>query len=99
MSETTATRRRRTVERRIQGVIVIYFSEELNTKGERVEISKVARQGQLVTLSARECARLDALGVLAPAGATVEDLQANTEAVYEEYRNARQSVAGMPEGY
>ena len=88
------TTRRRQVERRVSAVVILYNAELTDPDGKRVEVTRNASRGALVTLTPREAARLDALGMLAPVGATIADVESDAEIVLEAYRAARQSVSG-----
>jgi hypothetical protein len=81
------------VARRIQAVVVLYQSDELDAKGERIAVHKSAKRGELITLSPREEARLDSLGALAAPGVSVEQMDKDGEAILDSYRAARSSVS------
>ena len=88
----TAARRPRTVERRVAFLSVQFFSDELTPDGSRRETVRSATRGQLITLPVTEASRLDALGALAPEGATVQDIEDDLAAAYAAYQAARQTV-------
>lgn len=91
----TAARRPRTTERRIAFLSAQYFSEELGPDGVRRQTVRTGVRGEVVTLPLTEASRLDALGALAPEGATVEDIQRDLDSTYEAYQSARRNA---PEG-
>lgn len=92
MPEKTTARRARTVERRIQHLSVQFFSEELGVDGRRQQVVRTAVRGDLISLPLTEAARLDALGSLAPEGATVADVEADIAAAYSVYQASRRGV-------
>lgn len=89
----TPAKRPVSVARRVQMIIVLFESSELDAKGERVAVQKSAKRGEMITLSPREEARLDSLCALAPPGATIEEMDADSEAVLDAYRDARRAVS------
>jgi hypothetical protein len=83
----------KTVERRIQGVIVQYVSEGIGPDGEPRKTLETRRRGELATLSAQEAARLDGLAVLCPPDTSVEEMEEQSEIVKDSYRQARRSIS------
>ncbi len=95
----TGARRARTVERMVAIQIVLYTARQLDAQGRVVEVGKVAARGDTVTLDARELARLESLGALAPSGWSIEQLDASDEAVHGAYVAARQAIVQGAEAY
>lgn len=69
-----------TNKRVVQAVFANYKGVRENIAGEKREVALTAVRGQEVELTAEQEARLDALGALAPAGSTAEDVQAAVQA-------------------
>src|ERR1700733_13411845 len=92
MPDTGTTRRPRAVERRISSLFAQFKSVELDANGQRVDVVRTARRGELVTLGVTEAARLDALGALAPEGHTPEMIQAALAANYDACAAARRQA-------
>jgi len=76
-------------------MFVTYASEELRVDGTRQTTMRTAKRGEIATFSVGEAARLDALGALAPPGATAADIERDLESTREAYYSARRTV---PEG-
>jgi len=74
-----------------------FTTRAVTDEGRVVETSEFVGFGEEAHLSPREEARLDALGALAPEGATKEDVEAEHELRIEIYRAARGATIAMGE--
>ena len=90
----------KTVERRlVSGAVVVVEQEAFDVEGKPVVSFVSAMRGEHVTLTLKEQARLDHLGMLAPVGQTIEDVERHAELVRQAYVQARQSAVSSPSGF
>ncbi|MEA2199452.1 MAG: hypothetical protein QOI89_48 [Solirubrobacteraceae bacterium] len=69
-----------------------YTTRGTRPDGSPTEITEYAGFGDEIAVSAQELARLDALGALAPEGATREDVEEEQRLREEAYRAARRQM-------
>lgn len=81
-------------KRRVRAASVSYPVRAPGPDGRVVEVFREASKGDEITADAFTIMRLDSLGMLAPPGATAEDVEREADERLERYRAARRSVGG-----
>jgi hypothetical protein len=81
------------VERRVSAVGAIYKTRIRLPGGQVAEVQHSANRGDLIRLTGAECARLDAIGCLAPEGWSAEQVADAVDQRISDYQNARRELA------
>jgi hypothetical protein len=85
-------------ERRVRHIGAGFFAHATDENGQVKLVQQHARRGEAISLTPVEEARLDALGALAPAGASADDIKREIEQTLAAYQAARSNVGGVAPG-